>query len=133
MSEAGEQTEEYERFHALKACLTRLKAYLIDSGAFDHMFSSTESFTTLTLSGIPSTHMRYDFQIPTIGRGSIKIQHDEFKNVLNVPSSIQNQVVQYEEEEESSTQSIRIEESLLGVTPSPLAPVAPWSDSFSYS
>ena len=119
----------------MKECLTPSKGYLIDSGASSHMVSSKESFTTFTLSGIPSTHMRYDFQIPTIGRGSIKIQHDEFKNVLSVPSLASNflsiyimnhigsqkQIVQDEEEARSSTHSIRIEESLLGVTPSPTA------------
>ena len=65
--------------------------------------------------------MGCDLQILADGRGSIKIQHDEFKNVLNVPSSVAKQVLQDEEEAESSTQLIRIEESLLGVTPSPIA------------
>ena len=37
-------------------------------------------------------------------------------------STLSDKVVQDEEEAESSTQSIRIEESLLGVTPSPAAP-----------
>ena len=66
--------------------------------------------------------MGCDFQIPAVGRGSIKIHHDVFNNVLNVPSSATKQVVQDEEEAEYSTQSIRIEESILGVTPSLVAP-----------
>ena len=37
-------------------------------------------------------------------------------------STLSNEVVQDEEEAESSSQSIRLEESLLGVTPSPAAP-----------
>ena len=37
-------------------------------------------------------------------------------------STLSDEVVQDEEEAESSTQSIRIEESLLAVTPSPDAP-----------
>ena len=37
-------------------------------------------------------------------------------------SILSDEVVQYEEEEKISTQSIRIEESLLRVTPSPVAP-----------
>ena len=40
MSEDGEKTKEYERFHALKADLTPSKAYLIYSGASNHMVSS---------------------------------------------------------------------------------------------
>ena len=61
-------------------------------------------------------------QIPVVGRGSIKIQHGDFKNVLYVPSPIAKQVVQDEEEAESSTQSIQNVESPLAVTPSLIAP-----------
>ena len=82
----------------MKTGLTQLKAYLIDSGASNHMVASKESFTTLIISGGPSTHMGCDSQIPAIGIGSIKIHHDEFKNVLDVTSSVAKQVVQYEEE-----------------------------------
>ena len=62
------------------------------------MVSSRESFTTLTLSRGPSTNMGCDFQIPAAGIVYIKIHHDEFKNILNVPSYVANQVVQDEEE-----------------------------------
>ena len=57
--------------------------------------------------------MGYESQIPTIERGSHKI-HDDF-----IPSPIENHIVEDEEEAEFSLQSIRFEESLLGVTPSP--------------
>ena len=67
------------------------------------MVASGESFTTLTLSEVPSTDMGCDFQIPAVGGGSIKIQHDEFNNVLYVSSHTAKQVVQDEEEAESST------------------------------
>ena len=87
MSDVGEHTEEYERFIALKEGLTLQKAYLIDSGASNHMVVSMESFTTLTLSGRPITHMGCNSQIPTAKRGSTETQHDEFNNLLNVPSS----------------------------------------------
>ena len=53
-SDVGQPTEDRERCHALKASLTQLKAYLIDYGASNHMVSSKESFSTLTLSGIPT-------------------------------------------------------------------------------
>ena len=78
------------------AGLTQSKSYLIDSGASNHMVPSKESFTTLTLSGGPSIHMGYDSQIPTTGRGSIKIQHGEFKNVLYVPSLATNFLFVYQ-------------------------------------
>ena len=60
------------------------------------MVSSRESFTTLTLSGGPSIHMGDDSQIPAIGRGSVKIQHGEFKNVLYVPCLATNFVFVYQ-------------------------------------
>ena len=54
------------------------------------MVSSRASFSTLTLSGGPSIHMGDDSQIPAVGRGSVKIQHGEFKNVFYVPSLAAN-------------------------------------------
>ena len=44
-----------------------------------------------------------DSQIPAVGRGSIKIHHDEFKNVLYVPYLVAKQVGQDEEEAKYST------------------------------
>ena len=73
MPEAVEQTEEYERCHALKAGFTQSKAYLIDSEAFNHMVASKESFTTLNLSGGPRIHIGDDSEMRVVGRGSIKI------------------------------------------------------------
>ena len=116
MSNDGEQTKEHERCHSLKENLTLSKAYLIDSGASNHMVASRDSFTTFTLSGRPRTHMGYEPQIQIVERGSIKIHHDEF-----IPSPTTKQIVEDEEEAKSSTQLIRIGESLLGVTPSPAA------------
>ena len=95
-SKAGNQTEEHERCHALKAGFTQLKDYQIDSGASNHMVSSKETFITLDLSGGHTIHMGDNSQIPTIGRGSIKIQHGEFKNVLYVPSLAANFLYVYQ-------------------------------------
>ena len=54
------------------------------------MVDSRESFSTLTLSRGPRIHMGDDSQIPTSGRGLVKIQHGEFKNVLYVASLVAN-------------------------------------------
>ena len=54
------------------------------------MVSSKEFFSTLTLSKGPRIHMGDDSQIPAAGRGSVKIHHGEFKNVLYVPSLTTN-------------------------------------------
>ena len=105
----------------LHARLSLPKAYVINSGAANHMVASIESFITLHLLGGTSSHMGDDSKIPYVEIGSDKIQHDEFNNVLNFPSSISKKFIQDEEEAQSSTQSIQIEESLLGVTPSPAA------------
>ena len=110
-----EQTEEDEI--CLHASLSLSKAYVIDSGAFNHMVDSLESFITFPLSRGPRSHMGDESKIPAIERISDKIYHDEF-----IPSPIAKQIVEDEEEAEFSLQSIRIEESLLRVTPSPAAP-----------
>ena len=44
----------------------------------------------MDLSGGPRIHMGDNSQIPSIGRGSIKIQHGEFINVLYVSSLAAN-------------------------------------------
>ena len=89
-SDVGPHLEDHERFHALKACLTQLKDYLIDYGASNHMVASKECFSTLTLSRGPIIYMGDDSQILVVGRGSVKIHHGEFKNVLYVLSLIAN-------------------------------------------
>ena len=86
MSDDGDHTKEHERCHALKVDLTPSKAYLIDSRASNHMVSSKESFITFTLSGGPSSHMGDDSKIPTVERGSHKIQHNEFMPYVTYPN-----------------------------------------------
>ena len=81
------------------------------------MVASRESFITFPLSGGPSSHMGDDSKIPDIEKVSYKIHHYDF-----IPSPTIKQIVEDEEEAKFSSQSIRIEESLIGVTPSPAAP-----------
>ena len=90
---------------------------MTDSGASNHMVTFRKSFIIFSLSGGPSSQKGYEYKIPNDKRGSDKIQHDEF-----MPSPTEKKIVEDEEEVEFSLQSIRIEESLLGVTPSPDAP-----------
>ena len=58
-----------------------------------------------------------DSKIPYVEIGSNKIQHDDF-----MPSPTEKQIVEDEEEADFSLQSIRMEESLLEVTPYPASP-----------
>ena len=60
------------------------------------MVSSKESFTTLNILGGTGIHMGYDSHILSFGRGSNKIQHGEFKNVLYVPSLAANLLFVYQ-------------------------------------
>ena len=70
------------------------------------MVSSKESFTTLNLIGGPTIYMGDESQIPATGRGSIKIQHDEFKNVLYVPSLATNLLYVYQMTHTSSPKRV---------------------------
>ena len=115
MSYDEEQTKEDEI--CLHASLSLSKAYLTNSRTSNHMVASRKSFITFPLSGGPRIHMGDDSKIPDVERGSDRIHHDEF-----IPSPTKKQIVEDEEEAEFFLQSIRIEECLLGVTPSPAAP-----------
>ena len=96
MSDDQEYIEEYEIF--LHANLSPSKAYLIDSGASNHMVASRKFFITLSLSGGPSIHMGHDLKIPYLDRGSDKIQHDNL-----MPSPTTKKTFEDEEEAEFSS------------------------------
>ena len=50
------------------------------------MVSCKESFSSLKLSDGPSNHSGDETQIQDEGKGTIKLEHGMFKNVLYVPS-----------------------------------------------
>ena len=54
----GYKTEDHERCHALKAIFSKPHTFLTDSGAFNHMVASKESFSSLNLIDGPSSHGR---------------------------------------------------------------------------
>ena len=86
-NDSGEQTEDHdERCHALKASCSESYAFLTDSGASNHMVASKESFSSLQTIDGSSIHMGDDTQIQAEGKGSIKLKHGMFKDVLYVPS-----------------------------------------------
>ena len=60
------------------------------------MVASKELFTSLDLSGGPRIHMGDDSKILAVGRGSIKLDHGQFKNVLYVPSLATNFISVYQ-------------------------------------
>ena len=70
------------------------------------MVASKKSFTTLDLSGGRSIHIGDNSQIPAVVRGSIKIQHGEFKNVLYVPSLAANLLYVYQMTHTSSPKQV---------------------------
>ena len=131
MSDDEENNKKYDI--CLHASLSLLKAYLTDSRSSNHMVASRESFITFPLSGGPSSHMGDESKIPVVEKGSNKIHHAEFNNGLYVPSPTTKQIVEDEEEARFSSPSIRMEESLLGVTPSLGAPKVYEISDISYS
>ena len=54
------------------------------------MVASRESFSSLQTTDGPSIHMDDDTQIQAEGKGSIKLKHGVFINVLYVPSLAAN-------------------------------------------
>ena len=85
--EHTEDTEDcFERGHALKASCSTMHAFLIDSRAFNHMVASRESFSCLQSFDSPSIQLGNNSRVQTKGKGSIKLEHGRFKDVLYVPS-----------------------------------------------
>ena len=81
--EHREETKEHdERFYAMKANCSTIHAFLIDSGASIHMVASKESFSSLQYSDGPSIQIGNNSQIRAKGKGSIKLEHGKFKDVL---------------------------------------------------
>ena len=60
------------------------------------MVASKESFSSLQLTDGLSIHMGDDTQIQAEGKGSIKLEHGVFKNVLYVPSLAANRLSVYQ-------------------------------------
>ena len=91
-----EENEEHDEIcHALKVSCSTAHAFLIDSRASNHMVSSRESFSYLQYFYGPSIQMGNNSQIRAKGKGSIKIEHGKFKDVLYVPSLAANMLSVY--------------------------------------
>ena len=91
-----EETEEHEEIcHALKASYSTAHAFLIDFGDSNHMVASRESFSSLQSSNGPSIQMGNKSKIRAKGKGSIKLEHGKFKDVLYVPSLAVNMLSVY--------------------------------------
>ena len=103
-----------ERFHALKASCLRTHAFLIDSGASNHMVASRESFSSLQYFDGPSIHMGNNSQIRVKGKGSIKLEHGKFKYVLYVLSLAANMLYVYQMTHTSSPKRVTIWSRLSG-------------------
>ena len=86
-----EEIEEHEETcHALKAICSTTHAFLIDSEASNHMVSSKESFSSLQSFDGPIIQMGNSSKVQFKGKGSIKLKHGKFKDVLYVPSLTAN-------------------------------------------
>ena len=60
------------------------------------MVASKDLFSSLSIKEGPTIHMGDDSQILAARRGTIKIQHGEFRDVLYVPSLVANMLFVYQ-------------------------------------
>ena len=92
-----EDTKDYfETGHALKACCSKVHAFLIDFGASNRMVASRESFSSLQYFDGLGIHFGNNSIFQTKGKGSIKLEHGRFKDVLYVPSLASNLLYVYQ-------------------------------------
>ena len=85
-----------ERGHALMASTSKPKYLLIDSGASNHMMESRESFSSLDTNKSIPIYMGDDSQIISKGKGTVKLEHVSFFDVLYVPSLASNLLSVYQ-------------------------------------
>ena len=86
----------FERGHALKVGRSTTHAFLIDSGASNHMVASRESFSSLQSFDGPSIQLGNNGRVQTKGKGSIKLEHGRFKDVIYFPSLASNLLYVYQ-------------------------------------
>ena len=72
-ADSGDKTEDHWILHALTIGFSKSHAFLIDSGASNHMVASKESFSSLQLTDGPSIHIGYDTKTQAKGKGTIKL------------------------------------------------------------
>ena len=105
-----------ERCHSLKAGLPQSTAYLIDSRASNHMVASKDLFSSLNLNEGPTIHMGDDSRILAAGRGTIRVKHGVFRDVLYVPSLATNVLYVYQLTHTSSPKQVVFEPDLVEIT-----------------
>ena len=66
--------------------VSKLGALPIDSGALNHMVAIKEYFSFLDSNSSIPIHMGDDSQIILKGKGTVKLEHGKFYDVLYVPS-----------------------------------------------
>ena len=85
-----------ERGHALMESTLKPKDLIIDSGALNHMIEIKELFSSLEIDKIIPIHMGDDYQIILKGKGTAKIEHGIFFDVMYVPSLASNLLSVYQ-------------------------------------
>ena len=80
------------------------------------MVASRESFSTFQSFDGPSIHMGNNSKFQTKGKGSVKLEHGRFKDVLFVPSLASNMLSVYQMTHTSSPKRVIFEPELEEIT-----------------
>ena len=78
------------------ANVSKPRALLIKSGASNHMVVSKESFSSMESDNNIPIHMGNDSQIISKGKGTVKLEHGIFYDVLYVPFLASNLLSVYQ-------------------------------------
>ena len=85
-----------ERGHALMENTSKPRDLLIESGASNHMMARKEYFSFLESDKIIPIHMGDGSQIISKGKGTVKLEHGSFFDVIYVPSLASNLLSVYQ-------------------------------------
>ena len=94
--ENHDQNIQPERGHALMENVSKPRCLLIDSGASNHIVGTKESFPFLDSDNNIPIHMGDDSQIILKGKGTVKLEHGSFYDVMYVPSLASNLLSVYQ-------------------------------------
>ena len=94
--DGSSSSDNKEKFHALVAGSSNSCTFIIYSGEYRHMASTTELLSSIHSNSVLDIQMGDDSEIQTEGVGTIDLEHGYLIDVLYVPYLVENLLSLYQ-------------------------------------